>query len=67
MPLWGRESWVPIYRNVARPEAYMLAKFHLDPSNCLATMHQHYRQDRWDRQTDKRSPKNGSLDLAMPF
>ena len=27
-------------------EAYLLAKFHLHPSNRLATMHQRYRQDR---------------------
>ena len=32
--------------NVARAEAYLHAKFHHDPSNHLATIHQHYRQDR---------------------
>jgi len=38
---------------VARAEAYLRAKFHLDPSNRLATIHQRYRQDRTgqDRQT----------------
>ena len=46
---------------MARGEAYLDAKFHLDPSNRLATIHQRYRQD---RQTDngepfyKRSHKN---------
>jgi len=33
---------------VARAEAYLHAKFHLDPSNRLATIHQ--RTDRQDRQ-----------------
>ena len=27
-------SWVPIWYNVAGAEAYLRAKFHLDPSNC---------------------------------
>ena len=53
-------------------EAYLHAKFHLDPSNRLATVHERYRQTGQtgqDRQTDngliaygeplyKRSPKN---------
>jgi len=30
--------------NVARAEAYLRAKFHLDPSNRLATIHQRHRQ-----------------------
>ena len=29
---------------MARTEAYLHAKFHLDPSNRLATMHERYRQ-----------------------
>ena len=33
-----------VKHNVARAEAYLLAKFHLDPSNRLATIHQRYRQ-----------------------
>jgi len=45
---------------VARAEAYLLAKFHLDPSNRLATVHERHRQtdrtgqdmtNRTDRQT----------------
>jgi len=43
---------------VARSEAYLFAKFHLVPSNCLATIHQRYRQDRQsDRQTDKQTER----------
>jgi len=30
-------------------EAYLHAKFHLDPSNRLATVHNRYSQDRTDR------------------
>ena len=68
----GRGSWVPILHNVARAEAYLHAKFHLDPSNRLATVHERYRQ------TDngliaqgepfyKRSPKNhGSILTPFP-
>jgi len=29
---------------VAKAEAYLLAKFHLDPSNGLATVHERHRQ-----------------------
>jgi len=36
---------------VARAEAYLHAKFRLDPSNRLATIHQRYRQDRQTGQT----------------
>jgi len=55
----GEGSWVPIKHNVARAEAYLHAKFHLDPSNRLATVHERYRQtdrtDRTDRQTDRQT------------
>jgi len=34
-------------------ETYVHAKFHLDPSNHLATIHQRYRQT--DRQTDRQT------------
>jgi len=38
---------VPLLWRGARAEAYLYAKFiHLDPSNRLATVHQHHRQDR---------------------
>jgi len=37
VPLWGRGA-------VAMDEAYLRAKFHLDPSNRLATTHQRHRQ-----------------------
>jgi len=35
-PVW-RGRWVPIQHNVARAEAYLHAKFHLDPCSRLAT------------------------------
>ena len=38
--------------NVAKAEAYLHAKFQLDPSNRLATIHQCHRQDRRG-QTDR--------------
>jgi len=45
---------------VARAEAYLRAKFHLDPSNRLATVHERYRQtDRQDRQTGQRTDSIG--------
>jgi len=47
----GEEELGPIWYNVVRAEAYLHAKFHLDPSNRLATIHQRYRQA--DRQTDR--------------
>ena len=47
----GELSWVSIKHNVARAEAYKHAKFHLNPCNHLATIHQRHRQtDRTDRQ-----------------
>jgi len=42
---------------VARAEAYLHAKFHLDPSNRLVTIHQRYRQT--DRQTGQRTDSIG--------
>jgi len=38
---------------VARAEAYLHAKFHLDPSNHLATIHQRHRQTGQTGQTDR--------------
>jgi len=55
VPLWGRWSWVPIYHNVARAEAYLHAKFHLNPSNRLATVHERHRQTGQDRHDRQRS------------
>jgi len=43
VPLWGKGAAFP--SNMARTEAYLHAKFYLDPSNRLATIHQRYRQD----------------------
>jgi len=45
----GDGSWVPIQHNVAGAEAYLHARFYLDPSKRLATIHQRYRQDRQNR------------------
>jgi len=39
---------------VARAEAYLHSKFHLDPSNRLATIHQRYRQTGQTGQTTVR-------------
>ena len=51
VPLWRRRSWVPIEHNVARAETYLLAKFRLDPSNRLATVHErHIQTGQTDRQ-----------------
>ena len=47
--LWGGE----LGHNVARAKAYLHAKFHLDPSNRLATVHERHRQtDRTGQRTD---------------
>jgi len=43
-PFWGELG--PHLTQCGRAEAYLRAKFHLDPSNRLATIHQRYRQDR---------------------
>ena len=62
-----RGSWVPIWHNATRAEAYLRAKFQLDPSNRLATIHLRYRQTDSQRsdsigrtvlQTVSRSPNN---------
>jgi len=53
-PPLGEGSWIPICHNVARAETYLRAKFHLDPSNRLATIHQRHRQDRQTTVAQKR-------------
>jgi len=45
-PFLWEGSWVPIQHNVAWAVAYLRTKWHPDPSNCLAAMHQRYRQGR---------------------
>jgi len=42
-PFWHRGAGSPS-NTVARAEAYLHAKFHLDPSNHLAAVHQRHRQ-----------------------
>ena len=55
---------------MARADAYLHTKWHVDPSNCLATIHQHHRQtdrtgqDRADRQ---RSDRIGRTVLQTVF
>ena len=51
----------PHLTQYGRAEAYLHAKFHLDPSNRSATVHERHRQDRTDR-TD-----NGPIAQGEPF
>ena len=44
---------------MARVKAHLRAKFHLDPSNRLATVHQCYRQTGQTGQTGQRSDGKG--------
>jgi len=49
-PFWGRQLG-PHLTQCGRAEAYLHVKFHLDPSNCLATVYERHRQtNRTDRQ-----------------
>jgi len=57
----GEGTWVPIKHDVARAEAYLLAKFHLDPSMRLATIHQRYRPYRQDRTGQDRQTDNSPI------
>ena len=51
-PLLGETELSPIQHNVAGAKAYLRAKFDIDPSNRLATVHQRHRQtDRQDSLT----------------
>ena len=66
----GEEELGPdLKQNVARADAYLLAKSHLDPSNYLATAQQRYRHT--DRQTNKtgrqRSDSIGRTVFGRPF
>ena len=58
----GEGSSVPTLHSVARAEAYRHAKFHLDPSNRFATVHERHRHDRQTDRTD-----NGPIALGEPF
>ena len=49
----GEGDLGPYLSSVARAEAYLHAKFHLDPSNRLATVHQRYRQTGQADKTDR--------------
>jgi len=52
VPLWGRGagSATNTRRNVARAEAHLHAKFHLDLSNCLATIYTNVTDTGQDKQ-----------------
>ena len=52
---------------MARDEAYLHAKFHLDPSNRLATVHERHRQDRQDTQDRQDRRDNGPVAQGEPF
>jgi len=52
---FGR-SWVLTEHNIAWAEAYLCAKWHLDPSSRLATIHHRHRQDR--QRSDSRGRAN---------
>jgi len=59
VPLSGGGELGPIKHNVAGAEAYLHAKFMLESSNRLATIHQRYRQT---EQAD-----NGLIAYGEPF
>jgi len=66
VPLWGGELG-PHVTQCGRAEAYLHAKFHLDPSNRLATIHQRHRQtDRQDRQTTDREHRANRFTNGRP-
>jgi len=50
--------------SVTEAEAYLSTKWHLDPSNCLATIRQHYRQTGQDSGSAAKMLKN---DKTIPF
>ena len=49
-----------------RREAYLHAKFYLDPSNSLATLHERNGQDRQDRDRQDRQTDNGPIAEGEP-
>ena len=75
MPLFGRNRYGPKIGLGCAPlgegelgphltqcgqgRGYLHAKFHLDPSNRLATVHERQRQDRTDRQDRQRTDSIG--------
>ena len=57
-PFWGGELG-PHLTRVARPKAYLHAKFHIEPFDRLATVHQRYRQTDRQDMTEQRSDSTG--------
>jgi len=67
--IWQQQTWAENWGSGCAPlgegelgrhltqygqgRAYLHAKFHLDPSNCLATIHQCHRQDRQTEREDR--------------
>jgi len=58
---FGEGVWVPIKHDMVRAKAYLRAKFHLDLSNRLATVHQRYRQDKQDSTNRTGQTDNGLI------
>jgi len=48
-------------------EAYLHAKFHFDPSNRLATLHQRHRHDRTGQTVGLTGQDNGPIAYGEPF
>jgi len=51
---WAEKCGAAVPLSVAWAEAYLRTKWHPDPSNRLATIHQRYRQSRQTGQTTVR-------------
>jgi len=60
-PLGDGELGPHLTQYVARANAYLQAKFHLDPSNRLATVHERYRQTGQDRQDIQDRQRSDSI------
>jgi len=59
---FGEAELGPHLTQCGQGRGYLCAKFHLDPSNRLATVHQCYRQERQTEQTDRQTGQwSGSI------
>ena len=65
VPVWEMGSWVSILHDVAWAEACLPTKWHLDPSNHLATIHQRHRQTGETEQIGQ--TYNGLIASGEPF
>ena len=57
----GEGKLGPRLTQCGQGRAYLHDKFHLDPSNRLATTQQRYRQDRQTGETDRTGQDNGPI------